>query len=195
LDADGGNQLMTTSWRSIATTLEPEARRELLAALLAPEGTLTVAPLPQYLVATTGDCLEREHIVPQWTEPDGTLRGVVIRALRFEDRMLAEVAATVYNPKTKRSEVNPWRLMAEEVARGTVKPQVTVDHVLKWNDDVVRNIYAAIHDLAPYPPARVAAEIARHAGGDAPEPPGGGGDAPADESGGDGGGAAGNAPS
>ena len=166
-----------TTWRQIAQDMPAEARRELLAALLGHDADAPpVALLDQRLVATPGDAVEREHVIPQWTGSDGTLYGVVIRALTFRDRMEAERAATIADARTGKAELDPWRLMAEETARGIVKPRVTVDQLLGWNDAIVRDLYAAIHGLAPYPPARIAAELARHAGGEAPEPRRGGGD-------------------
>lgn len=177
-----------SDWHSIVNEMPEEARRELLAALLGPVSA-TVTPLDQRLVATPGDTLERQYPIEQWRGADGTAYGVVIRALLFRDRMEAERAATLTD-KAGRSHVDPWRLMAEEVARGIVKPKVTVDHLLGWNDAVIRELYQAIHDLAPYAPAVVAAELARLAGQDAPEPRRGAGDADADGAGGDGGGAA-----
>lgn len=177
-----------SDWQTIVDGMPTEARRALLAALLGQREGDPVALLDQRLVATPGDTLEREYPVEQWRGADGTPYGVVIRALRFRDRMEAEREATVTG-KAGKTEIDPWRLMAEEVARGIVKPRVTVDQLLGWNDAVVREIYQAIHDLAPYPPAVVAAELARLAGQDAPEPRRGGGDAHADGPGGDGGGA------
>lgn len=163
------------TWASIFGDMGPEERRRALAALLgAPdEEAPPVRLLDQRLVATPGDRLEREIPIPQWTGADGTLYGVRIQALTFRHRMEAEIAATMTDPRTGRAEIQPWRLMAEEVARGVLRPRVTVDHILDWSDDVVRQIYRAIHDAAPYPPAMVAAELARLAGANPPEPRGG----------------------
>lgn len=182
-----------STWHDIVQGFEPEARRELLAALLGPAAAPAQAVyLDQSLVPVVGGCAEADLEIWQWMTADGTPVKVRLRALSFRERMAAETAATAVNPKTGRADINPWRLMAEEVARAFVTPRATVDHVLNWNDDIVRTIHAFVLGLSEHPPERVNRELSRMAGGAPPEPARGNGDdaLPAD-AGGDGGGAPG----
>lgn len=169
---------MSNPWAEVIAAISADDRRALLEALLTGAGGDRVTLLDQRLVATPDDCLEQEIAVPQWTAADGRQYGVRIRALRYRDRMEAEIAAT-QTDRAGKATISPWRLMAEEVARAILRPRVTVDQILDWNDDVVRHLYSAIHRLAPLPPAMVLAELARHAGEPAPEPQRGGGNADA----------------
>jgi hypothetical protein len=122
--------------------------------------------------------------VHQWTEADGTARGVKLQALTFKDAMLAERAAT----DKKDGTVNPWRLVAEELASMIYDPPgINADHILKWNVDVVLALHQRGKALSGYAAAPLAAELARLAAGPPPEPrpdhgPGGAG---ADDVGGD----------
>lgn len=129
------------------------------------------------------DCAEWDVPVPQWSGADGEVRGVRVRALTYKARMLAEQRAT-----GKDGKVNAWLLVAHEVAAGVVRPAgLTPDSLLNWNADVVLLIHDRILGLGGIPGALAAAELARIAGGAAPEPGGvaGGTDPPGDDVGGD----------
>jgi hypothetical protein len=119
--------------------------------------------------ATMDQCGTWPVIVPQWEAPDGTPRGVVIQALTFRKRMAAEQAAT-----DGKGRVNAWRVTAEEVAAGVVLPAgLTVDALLDWNADVIFLIHRRILEIGGYAAARIADELARLAGGPAPDVDGG----------------------
>lgn len=115
------------------------------------------------------DCAEWPVIIPQWTGPAGEQRGVRIRALTFRARMQAEAKAT-----DKKGVVNPWLLVAYEVAAGLVQPAgVDADTILKWNADVVEYIHNQILQAGGLSGALVASELARLADGPPPPEPGG----------------------
>lgn len=138
------------------------------------EHLATAAPpaIPSREAATAiDDRAEAFCAVPQWTTADGQLRGVRIRALSFKQRMLADKAATRVG-KDGATTLDAWRLLAEEVCAGIVEPrELTVDHILGWNDAVMEHIHASIQRLGPLPAALVARELARLAGGDPPPAP------------------------
>lgn len=135
------------------------------------------------------DCAERPLAIPQWTGAAGERRGVYIRALTFRARMEAERRAT------QGGAVNPWLLVAYEVAAAITRPSgLTPDSILTWNADVIEFIHSHVLALGGLSGALVASELARLAGEAPPPEPGrvaGGPDAPADDVGGDAGGAAG----
>lgn len=169
------------------------------AALLAAAAARLAGAAPTVVDAETAiaieDCAEMDLSVPQWARvrDDGTVeaRGVRIRALTFRDRMTAEKAATL-TKKDGSTEIDPWRLQAEEVVRGVVRPKFrTVDQVLGMNYEAIQHIHAAICRLGPQPAALVARELARVAGGDPPPRPRDGRDAVASDVGGGGGAAQG----
>ena len=129
------------------------------------------------------DCAEWDVPVPQWTGAGQEVRGVRVRALTYKQRMQAEQKAT-----GKDGKVNPWLLVAHEVAAGVVRPAgLTPDALLNWNADVILLIHDRILGLGGIPGALAQAELARLAGGEAPEPGGvaGGADAPDDDLGDD----------
>lgn len=104
--------------------------------------------------------------IHQWTAPDGTLRGVKVKALTFKAEMLAEQKAT-----GKDGAVNAYRLVAEEVVAGIYDPPgLTVDHILNWNAEVVYTIHQRIKSLGGVAASLLAAELARLAAGPPPEP-------------------------
>jgi len=120
--------------------------------------------------ATMDQCGQWPVIVPQWEAPDGTPRGVLVRALTFRQRMAAEQSAT----DKKTGKVNAWRVMAEEVAAGVVMPAgLTVDALLDWNSDAIILIHRRILEVGGVAAARITAELARLAGGPAPDVDGG----------------------
>jgi hypothetical protein len=141
--------------------------------------------IPSASETTTLDqCAVLEVPIHQWTLPDGTPRGVKIRALTFKDLMLAEKAAT----DKKDGKVDPYRLVAERVARAVYDPPgITVDHILKWNASAVLYIDQRQDALSGYAAAPLAVELARLAAGAPPEPrpDRGAGDAGTDDMGGD----------
>lgn len=117
------------------------------------------------------DCAEIPVIIPQWQATDGTNRGVYVRALRFRDCLTAERNAT-RRLKDGTVEVDPWRLVAEEVAAAVTRPNgITVDVILGWNRNVVEQIHNAILSVGGLSGALIAQELARIAGSAPPPQP------------------------
>lgn len=154
--------------------LGPAALRDLLTAAAA---RLSHATSPAIV---SGEVLVELHgratrplVIPQWTTvgPDGELqpRGVVIQALDYKARRLAEQKATIERGP-RMGEVDEWRRMLEEVSAGIVGgPQITT--LERMNYEVIRYIHAAIDRLGDDAPAIVAAELAQLAGGQPPARP------------------------
>lgn len=114
----------------------------------------------------------RFHLaIPQWLTAEGAARGVVIQALSFEDRWQAERAATRYDERRRESVTDEWRRMLEEVTRAIVEPRIPVEVLKRWNYEIVEYVHSAALQLAPAPPAILSQELARLAGGPAPQQP------------------------
>lgn len=114
---------------------------------------------------------KRPLAIPQWTTADGQARGVVIQYWSYEQRRLAEAAATDRRPNSPTfGQVDDWRRLAEEVRLGIVEPAgLTLKIVESWGYAVVTYIHEQIERLGPVPPAVMAATLASLA--DAPPPP------------------------
>lgn len=97
------------------------------------------------------------HPVPQWTGPDGTPRGVRLRALSLRDVMEARRAAT-----NDKGELDQHRLMIEELRRGIYDPpDVPADVIMSWNADVVVTMYETLQLISSWNPITVERELDR----------------------------------
>ena len=141
------------------------APTELRALLAATVNRLAATEKPaivgKELAASLDDRERFDYAVPQWTTADGEARGLVLMAWRWQDRERAEREAT-----DAKGVYNRWDQIVWEVKLGIFDPADLPIAVIKgWNYDVVLAIHQQIERLAPLPPALIAAELARLAGG------------------------------
>lgn len=166
---------MSNPFDATVAGLAPAALRDLLAAAARhlSQAHEPAIVSPELLVELRGRA-QRPLAVPQWTTigPEGELqaRGVVIQALDYKARRLAEERATIRSGP-RMGEVDDWRRVLEEVSAGIVgNPSITT--LEQMNYAVVIYIHAAIERLGDDAPAIIAAELAQLAGGPPPPRPG-----------------------
>lgn len=108
--------------------------------------------------------------LPQMVGEGGEKRGVILRALSVDDRAAAERAATV-QVRQGVWEVDEWRRMCEEVARGIAEPAgLTAAVIGRWNTEVVRLIHERLNLTAYMAPATTDAILAAAQGAPPPAP-------------------------